>query len=521
MDDISIPWVDGDWVAASDRALEYRNRQARSSWADPGKRPWLVRSVNMQTWENDPLRAKRRPLWSFERVSSLNRKVWWFREPELGRDLSAGEQYFEMPFLTQHYFQTYLFLFAEACVSDFVRKHNGTQVRETDTLEVDQWTSHLKKLQLPKNEYSAVQRKIKIAIGLLRNKAVHRKPLDIDELWLSMRLPELLEDWHRAFEIQQVFQFVLEDPQMEAETKKEVDRLLFGPKPPPATLLQAHTSLQHSLEDVCFRFVRREYPEMLERRDSEWPEQCELEEGWTNALSAIPFHDDFFDFHDDPLDPEECPSEESQLFWHRGLRGEVLHIARRLRDAASHRNCLTLTSMRKYALNGILLAIMVGDREQAIDIEATIEAFLSGQTKYKVLTRLREACTHDRPIHVNQLGERRKHEALGTYLGDKEVCVREVKPQFILRSPAEVLAQQIKDSSDSAQPFSVEDDGNDGHNHGRAREALSALWESAVHKFVIGDSMHELLGRTEDLWVAGRTNQAAGQRTERGRWSDK
>ena len=302
---------------------------------------------------------------------------------------------------------------------------------------------------------------------------------------------------------------------MEADTKKAVDQLLFGPKLPPTTLLQAHTYLQNTLEDVCFRFVKREYPEMLRSRGWEWPEQCELQESWTNALSDIPCYDD-------SLDSEECPNEEDQLFSHRRLRGRIFHIARRLRDAASHRNCLSLTSMRKYALNGVLLAIMVSDREQAIDIEATIEAFLTGQTKYKALIRLREACTHDKPIPLNQLGERKKREALGTFLGDKEVCVGEAKTQASPQSAGEDLAQQVSnDSSDLAEPFLVEDDGNDGHNGGRAREALSPLWESAVHKFVIGNSMHEVLGRTEDLWVAGRMNEAAVQGADSECRSDK
>ena len=92
----------------------------------------------------------------------------------------------------------------------------------------------------------------------------------------------------------------------------------------------------------------------------------------------------------------------------------------------------------------------------------------------------------------------------------EEIYFENARTQSCLRSAAEDLAHQApEDPCDLAEPFFVEDDGNDGHNLGRAREALSALWESAVRKFVIGDSMHEALGRTEDLWVARRTYQAA------------
>lgn len=455
--------------------------------------------------ENRPLEARRSTfLLGYERVSSSNPKVWWYRDTQPMQFWK--EAYFEnrteMPFLTQHYFQTFLFTFTEACLSNYILKHAKDEckgIKETDTLELDQWIKYLKKLELPINEYSAKKSKIVWAIDLLRDKAIHREPLAIDHLWFSMRLPELLEDWHRAFEIQQVFQFVLEDPKMEAETKKEMDQLLFGPFPPPTTLLQAHTWLQHSLEEVCFRFVKRKYPAILKRRNWKYPEQAELQQSWTDALSALPDHDD-------SLDSAECPDEEGQLFSHRKLRKEVFHIARRQRDAASHRNCLSLTSMRKYALNGILLAIMLGDREQAIDIEVTIEAFLTGQTKYGVLIGLRADCAFDKPIPVDQLGERRKREALGAYLGDKEVCVQESQTPSSPQNP--VVFEELPTL---AELFPVEDDGNDGHNKGRAREALSPLWESAVNKFVIGSSMHHVLARTEDLWVAGRMNEAAVQ----------
>ena len=70
---------------------------------------------------------------------------------------------------------------------------------------------------------------------------------------------------------------------------------------------------------------------------------------------------------------------------------------------------------------------MVCDREQAIEIEATIEAFLTSRTKHQVLTRLRDACICGRPIPEGQLGEQRKRESLATFLGDKEVCVSEAR----------------------------------------------------------------------------------------------
>ena len=148
---------------------------------------------------------------------------------------------------------------------------------------------------------------------------------------------------------------------------------------------------------------------------------------------------------------------------------------------------------------------MVLDREQAIEIEATIKAFLTGRTKYQVLTRLREACAYNNPIPMEQLGELRKREALATFLGDKEVCAPEAGSQHALRSAAEDLTEASPEDTsilappdtDVAGPESVlaEDDRND-------RPFLeSTLWRSAIKKFVIGDSMHGVFGSREDLLI--------------------
>lgn len=138
---------------------------------------------------------------------------------------------------------------------------------------MEKWTALLARLDLSADEYSTIRIRILDAIELLRHKTVHREPLEIDALWYSMKLPELLGDWHRAFEMQQVFKFVRGDLEMEVDIRKAIDQLLFGPQSPPTTLLQAYTWLQYSLEELCFRFVQHEHPALLEERKWEWPEQ--------------------------------------------------------------------------------------------------------------------------------------------------------------------------------------------------------------------------------------------------------
>ncbi len=438
MADKAINWLGSDWVTASDRKKDLQIREdSLRWWRNPQERPWLVTSVHMQTWANEPYRATRQPLKWFQKVDGSVPKVWWLRHLPQSSSPSKENLSMELPFLTRHYFQSHLFLTLEACIYDFVRDYrdestgipSGFQDRKRDSVEMESWAEHLTYLGLPEGCSSVVRWKIHDAIKLLRHKTIHREILEDDELWFSMKLPELLGDWHRTFEIQQVFMFVRDSSAMETEARKEMDQLLFGPKTPPRTLLEAHTWLQYSLEKLCFRFTQQNYPEMLEDRKWEWPEQSELQRSWESALSRIPASKDSLDPEEVPEgvpgvytgedsdeDPEDCLDDESKFFSHNRLRDDVLLQGRNLRDATSHRDGLSEMFLRKHTLNGILLAIMFRDREQAIDIEATIEAFLTGKTKYQVLTRLRAACAYDRPIPIDQLGERRKREALAMYL---------------------------------------------------------------------------------------------------------
>ena len=491
----------------------------------------------MQTWANEPYRATRKPL---EKVDGSVPKVWWLRELPRSRESSFQSEEnlsIEFPFLTRYYFQSHLFLTLEACIFDFVRDYRDESTgepsefenRKRDSVEMETWADHLTGLGLTTDEFSSVVRgKILSAIKLLRHKTIHREILEDDELWFSMKLPEFLVDWHRTFEIQQVFMFVRDSSAMETEVRKEMDQLLFGPKTPPKTLLEAHTWLQYSLEELCFRFTQRNYPEMLKDRKWEWSEQCELQRSWESALAHVPAGKDSLDPEEDSdedpdkdsdKDPEDwwyCPDDESKLFSQNRLRADILLQGRNLRDAASHRGDLSETFLRKHALNGILLAIMLRDREQAIDIEATIEAFLTGKTKYQVLTRLRAACAHDRPIPMDQLGERRKREAVATYLGDNEVYVSEASNGVNLRSAGEDSNNgSLKDYSqlaaESNSRLAEHRDSSSSDDNNRGRPFLeTAVWGYAIEKFVIGDSMHEVFGSRDELLInQARADQIA------------
>ena len=83
---------------------------------------------------------------------------------------------------------------------------------------------------------------------------------------------------------------------------------------------------------------------------------------------------------------------------------------------------------------------------------------------------LLEACTYDESISVSQLRERGESEALDAFLARKEIYFENTRTQSSLRSAAKDLAHQApEDPCDLAEPFSVEDDGNDGHDFARTR----------------------------------------------------
>lgn len=212
---------------------------------------------------------------------------------------------------------------------------------------------------------------------------------------------------------------------------------------------------------------------MLKEPRWEWPKQSELQRSWKKALVST--------YNGPSLCTQEFPSGENQFFSHKELRKEVFGQARNLRDAASHQDGLSETSfLQKSALKVILLAFMVRNRGQAIEIEGTMDAFLTSKTKYQALTLLRHACA-DRPIPEEQLGERRKQEALAIYLGDKQVYVLETRNQ---RSTAEDLANvSLEDISILAESDSnsVESDSTSAEDDRKDLSfSESALWEAAI-----------------------------------------
>ena len=93
------------------------------------------------------------------------------------------------------------------------------------------------------------------------------------------------------------------------------------------------------------------------------------------------------------LVPDKSLMTKRQVFSQPTFRKKTLPQSRSLRDAASHRVSHCEILLRMHALNGILLAVITGDRQWAIDIGATTQTFLSGKTKYQAITSLRAACT--------------------------------------------------------------------------------------------------------------------------------
>ena len=257
MTEESIAWIDGDWVAASDRELENLNHCPAKRWSiQPWTCPWLKTSVHMQIWENEPYRTTREPLTWFYRVNGSIPEVWWLRQLPRAKELSFIEDLsIELPFLTRYYFQTHLFLTVEASLFEFVRDYDDEnmdvedknylselQRRKPGSVEIERWTGFLTYLDPPSNEYSStVRKRIFDAIQLLKHKTIHREKVEDDDLWYSMQLPELLGDWRRTFKIQQVFMFVRDGSAIETQARQEIDQLLYGPGIPPQTLLQAHT----------------------------------------------------------------------------------------------------------------------------------------------------------------------------------------------------------------------------------------------------------------------------------------
>jgi len=108
------------------------------------------------------------------------------------------------------------------------------------------------------------------------------------------------------------------------------------------------------------------------------PEDSELRE-WFHLLKFKP-----------PVDSD------GRIFSQHDLRTTVLTRARDLRNTIAHkRNAVGDNDVRRFALTGILLCILIDEQEFGVEIEVLAEQHLRSETRLHVWSRLRHACDDD------------------------------------------------------------------------------------------------------------------------------
>lgn len=208
----------------------------------------------------------------------------------------------------------------------------------------------------------------------LRQAAMHRQgTLTMDDLCAVMRIPEILQDHQRAAQVRQVFKVVRGDRTVDEHARSVTEKLILSPnKAPCTTFLEVHTKIESMQEEACFRYWRRELSEGGPENDKTRPENGDLRDRNKDWYFA-PLQP-CFDFEEKFLEHSDL---DGRLFSNTTLRRQVLGIARNLRIAVAHRLIVDRKSLRHWALNGILLALLVDEREVAIMIEAVAEGFLT------------------------------------------------------------------------------------------------------------------------------------------------
>ena len=208
----------------------------------------------------------------------------------------------------------------------------------------------------------------------IRHRFVHREQIDVDTIRTAMKLPSVLHDEERGKMLEGAYKVLFErhPSYIPQETQRAVNEALYEPTP----LLVAPDLLgrvQDLLEQSCFIYRRRDSNSWGAPRISEQIELKNYQESWSGVQDTKSQREEFF------------PDTKGFLFT------RTLCQIRELRNGAAHRADFTKWETFLLVKDAIVLANLVDDRINAVEIEILAEEWLTSSSRTKVLVRLREA----------------------------------------------------------------------------------------------------------------------------------
>ena len=122
-----------------------------------------------------------------------------------------------------------------------------------------------------------VRSKVVASLEKLRFSAVHCMPISVSDLFYAIKLLQLLNDWQRTFEAEQVLIVAMNCPTIQEDTRRRLTELLYCPKAPAATALQFANHILRLLQECCHRWSKFNDTDLLRWEHWTTPEAGELQ----------------------------------------------------------------------------------------------------------------------------------------------------------------------------------------------------------------------------------------------------
>ena len=219
----------------------------------------------------------------------------------------------------------------------------------------------------------------------LRQAAIHRSPIHGDRLRKAPDYARQLGDIKGAEKLEQVLSVVF------GANEEERDKAYLSLRLPEtrfATIHQALHRIQDLLEESGFRYGRDKYANHFASKG--WEHFCQVElrdlQEVYSGMQQTEYTNDYGSF----------------------LFEDLLYQARELRNTIAHRNLISVPSLAGWTIAGIKLAVLFGDRAQAVRIELAGGEWLTGQSRRQLLNLSHEETSLDNRASPHDLERARK-----------------------------------------------------------------------------------------------------------------
>jgi len=191
-------------------------------------------------------------------------------------------------------------------------------------------------------------------ISRLRNAAIHRHSLKQIDLANALKLPALFGDHERAADLQRKYRLVCEYPQLNEETKCELEKALYDR--PAVAAYELLDKVRYIIEEMCFRHEKNTDPDWLASHGWTVPEQVESNR-WEEHFDLANYanNQEFINDHN-----KSCAMK---------ILGNAIAGIRQLRHAAAHRLDVDEKAFRAHIEAAKHLAIVLEQPDQADKIQ--------------------------------------------------------------------------------------------------------------------------------------------------------